>query len=98
MLELAARTLGPLIKRVELFHGRLRRACWSFRRRNIPLLRLQVLNADERVRSVRAIRERLRPDATFVAAHGSFPQRQNDERALWAVALRLVCAGVGSRP
>ncbi len=45
-------------------------------------LTLHFLGADERLRTAREIRRRLKPGAPFVAAHSSFPQGK-DERAIW---------------
>jgi len=83
MLELAALTLGPLIERVELIHGYIDDAPAGPFDGATSLLTLHFLKAEERLRTVLAVRERLRPGAAFVAAHGSFPQRNAEERALW---------------
>jgi len=58
----------------------------------ICLLTLHFLHREERVRTVAAIRERLKPGAPFVAVHSSFPQdeprrtRWLDRYAAYAIA------------
>lgn len=82
MLDLAARTLGPLADRVTLVHGYIDDAPAGPFDGATCLLTLHFLDDAERQRAVGEIRRRLKPGAPFVAAHGSFPQGQ-DERALW---------------
>lgn len=83
MLRQAARTLGPLSSRVDLVHGYIEDAPSGPFDAATCLLTLHFLDAAERERTVRDIRRRLRPGAPFVAAHGSFPQGREGERALW---------------
>ena len=82
MLGLAAHTLGPLGARVELIQGYIEDAPAGPFDAATCLLTLHFLASDERRRTASEIRRRLKPGAPFVAAHGSFPQGQ-DERALW---------------
>ena len=82
MLGLARRTLGPLAARVRLHQGIIDDAPDGPFDAATCLLTLHFLAAEERLRTVREIRRRLKPGAPFVAAHSSFPQR-DDERALW---------------
>lgn len=82
MLKLAARTLGPLVERVELVQGYIEDAPAGPFDAATCLLTLHFLEADARRRTAHDIRRRLKPGAPFVAAHGSFPQGR-DERALW---------------
>lgn len=93
MLDLAKRTLGPLLDRVELVKGYIDDAS------EIPfdaatcLLTLHFLEPAARLRTVREIHRRLKPGAPFVAAHISFPQRPS-EREGWLA--RYVSFGVES--
>lgn len=82
MLNQAARTLGPLADRVTLVHGYIEDAPTGPFDAATCLLTLHFLDNAERQRTVQDVRRRLKPGAPFVAAHGSFPQGQN-ERGLW---------------
>jgi len=82
MLKLAEHTLGPLISRVQLHHGYIdvvpdgpfdAAAC---------LLTLHFVPLEERLRTIRQIRRRLKPGAPLVIAHFSFPQGEA-ERSVW---------------
>ncbi|MFZ5782340.1 MAG: class I SAM-dependent methyltransferase [Pseudomonadota bacterium] len=83
MLRLAERTLGPLAKRVEFVQGYIEDAPLGPFDAATCLLTLHFLDAAERRRTASDIRRRLVPDAPFVAAHGSFPQEEAAQRALW---------------
>lgn len=74
MLRLAEQVLGPAMARVELVEGYIDDALAGAFDAATSLLTLHFLAAPERERTVRAIHERLRPGAPFVAAHASFPQ------------------------
>ena len=82
MLRLAERTLGSDMSRVELVEGYIHHAPAGPFDAATCLLTLHFLSAAERLRTVRAIHDRLRPGAPFVAAHGCLPQ-QPAQRALW---------------
>ena len=82
MLQLARDTLGPLGSRVELVQGYIEDAPSGPFDAATCLLTLHFLDAGERARTAAGIRHRLQPGAPFVAAHGSFPQAQ-EERGLW---------------
>lgn len=82
MLALAQRTVGPHAPRVRLHEGLIDVAPDGPFDAATCLLTLHFLSADERLRTVREIRRRLKPGAPFVAAHSSFPQGK-DERAIW---------------
>jgi tRNA (cmo5U34)-methyltransferase len=82
MLRLAERTLEPLMARVELVEGYIDDAPSGPFDAAACLLTLHFLQADERRRTVAAIHERLRPGATFVAAHGCLPESRA-ARDLW---------------
>ncbi|WP_375248236.1 class I SAM-dependent methyltransferase [Sphingomonas sp.] len=74
MLQLAERTLGSLAPRVTLVEGYIDDAPAGPFDAATCLLTLHFLDRIERGRTVRAIHDRLKPGAPFVAAHGSFPQ------------------------
>lgn len=82
MLQLAARTLGPLGARVEFVRGYIDDAPLGPFDAATCLLTLHFLDVPTRRETLRNIRRRLKPDAPFVAAHGSFPQAE-DQRAIW---------------
>ncbi|WP_233247566.1 class I SAM-dependent methyltransferase [Caulobacter endophyticus] len=74
MLRGAQRLLGPLNDRVELVEGYVEDVAERDFDAATCLLTLHFLGRDERLRTEREIRRRLKPGAPFVAAHGSFPQ------------------------
>lgn len=82
MLFEAERTLGPLMDRVTLVHGYIDDAPTGPFDAATCLLTLHFLQPTEREATVRAIHQRLKPHAPFVAAHGSFPQADG-ERSRW---------------
>ena len=82
MLREAERSLGPLMDRVTLVEGYIDDAPAGPFDAAACLLTLHFLEPVKREATVRAIRQRLRPGAPFVAAHGSFPQTEN-ERPVW---------------
>ncbi|MGA0596237.1 class I SAM-dependent methyltransferase [Enterovirga sp. CN4-39] len=82
MLRLAVRTLGPHAPRAHLHEGYIEAAPDGPFDAATCLLTLHFLAPDERLRTLREIRRRLRPGAPFVVAHSSFPQGE-DERAAW---------------
>lgn len=92
MLRLAERTLGEAMDRVELVHGYIDDVKAGGFDGATCLLTLHFLEREERLRTEIAIRERLRPDAAFVAMHSSFPQGPGerdlwlDRYAAWAIA------------
>lgn len=96
MLALAKQTLGPLAERVELVQGYIEDAPAGPFDAATCLLTLHFLEAAERRRTASDIRRRLKPDSPFVAAHGSFPQGEEGERARWLsrYAAFAVAAGV----
>lgn len=82
MLALAQQTIGEHGPRVRLHEGLIDIAPEGPFNAATCLLTLHFLSADERLRTAREIRRRLRQGAPFVAAHSSFPQGR-DERAIW---------------
>ena len=82
MLRLAERTLGSNMSRAELVQGTIDDAPAGLFDAATCLLTLHFLSAAERLRTVRAIHDRLRPGAPFVAAHACLPHEPT-QRALW---------------
>jgi tRNA (cmo5U34)-methyltransferase len=74
MLALAEQTLGPLMGRVSLHQGYIDIAPQGPFDAATCLLTLHFLSREERLRTLREIRRRLKPGAPFVMAHHSFPQ------------------------
>lgn len=79
MLALARATLGGRASRVELHEGYVDTAPAGPFDGATCLLTLHFLDAAERLRTVQALRRRLRPGAPFVVAHHSFPQGAADK-------------------
>lgn len=92
MLDMAAKMLGADTHRAELIAGYIDNAPAGPFDGATCLLTLHFLDREERVRTAAAIRDRLKPGAPFVAAHGSFPQgpeardRWLDRYAAYAIA------------
>ena len=82
MLDLAERTLGSLMDRVELVHGYIEDAPKGPFDAATCLLTLHFLDAPTRIKTLHAIHQRLKPGAPFVAAHSSFPQ-DAVQRPIW---------------
>lgn len=97
MLNLAARTLGPLATRVDLVEGYIDDAPHGPFDAAACLLTLHFLPFEERRRTAAAIRSRLKPGAPFVAAHGSFPQ-DGDARARWLSRYAAYAVASGADP
>ena len=94
MLDLAVRTLGPLASRVQLHQGYVDRAPSGFDAAAC-LLTFHFIPLEERRRTAREVRRRLKPGSPFVVAHFSVPQGEG-ERALWLSrhAAYLTAAGL----
>lgn len=82
MLRLAERVVGPDMDRVDLVEGYVEDAPEGPFDAATCLLTLHFLPEPDRIATVRALHDRLRPGAPFVAAHSSFPQEE-PERGLW---------------
>jgi len=80
MLKLAARTLGPNADRAELIEGYVEDAPPGPFDAATCLLTLHFLPAAERLRTLRALHDRLRPGAPLVVVHSSFPQEGGARR------------------
>jgi tRNA (cmo5U34)-methyltransferase len=95
MLKQASRTLGPRAERVRLHEGYIDDAPEGPFDAAACLLTLHFLKYDERLRTAREIRRRLKPGAPFVAAHSSFPQEPG-ARALWLSRYAAFALGSGA--
>ena len=73
MLDLAVRVLGPLGSRVEWVHGYAEDAPPGPYDGAACLLTLHFLERRERLRALRALRERMKPGATLIVAHHGAP-------------------------
>jgi tRNA (cmo5U34)-methyltransferase len=95
MLKQASRTLGPRAERVRLHEGYIDDAPEGPFDAAACLPTLHFLKYDERLRTAREIRRRLKPGAPFVAAHSSFPQEPG-ARALWLSRYAAFALGAGA--
>lgn len=82
MLKLAEATLGPLVSRVRLHQGYIDVAPEGPFDAASCLLTLHFVAPEERLRTAREIRRRLKPGAPLIVAHLSIPQGEA-ARALW---------------
>jgi tRNA (cmo5U34)-methyltransferase len=82
MLELAEAALGPLTVRAQLHHGYIETAPAGPFDAATCLLTMHFVARDDRGRTLKEIRRRLKPGAPFVMAHMSFPQAPG-EREVW---------------
>lgn len=82
MLKLAQATLGPLLERAELHEGYIDTAPLGPFDGATCLLTLHFIPAEERLQTLKALWQRLRPGAPLIVAHHSFPQA-SDEKARW---------------
>jgi len=94
MLKLAMATLGPLASRVALVEGYIDAAPAGPYDGATCLLTLHFLPAEERLRTLKEIRRRLRPGAPLVVAHHSFPQDEAG-KARWLQRYAAFAAASG---
>jgi len=94
MLELARATLGPLQSRAELIEGTIDAAPLGPFDGAACLLTLHFLPRDERLRTLREVRRRLKPGAPFVVAHHSFAKDDEGRKWLSRVAAFAVLNGI----
>ena len=73
MIDLARRTLAPFADRVELLEGTIDQAPLDLFDGATCILTLHHIEQDERLRTLREIRRRLRPGASLVVAGHSAP-------------------------
>lgn len=92
MLKLAASTLGPLASRVRLHEGYIDAAPEGPFDAATCILTLHFVQPDERLRTLREVRRRLKPGAPFVVAHFSFPAGEKD---LWLSRYVAFAASAG---
>jgi len=81
MLDLAKDILGPLGTQVRLVNGQIEDASAGPFDGATCLLTLHFLPRPERLRTLKALRERLKPGAPLVVAHHTSPQE--GKAALW---------------
>ncbi|SCM71772.1 Methyltransferase type 12 [uncultured Pleomorphomonas sp.] len=95
MLDEARRVLGPAAARTSFCEGYIDDAPEGPFDAATCLLTLHFLDAEERTRTLRELRRRLKPGAPFVAAHSSFPQ---GERGLWLSRYAAFAVAAGADP
>lgn len=95
MLKLAAQVAAAALDRIELVEGYIDDAPDGPFDGATCLLTLHFLDAEERLRTLREIRRRLKPGAPFVAAHGSYPQ---EEKELWLARYAAFAVASGFPP
>ena len=96
MLDVARETMGPLAARVALHEGYVTDAPEGPFDAATCLLTLHFLPRDERLRTLREIRRRLRPGAPLLTFHHSVPA--NDARAAWLERHARFAAGPDADP
>ena len=83
MLQLAAKTLGPLASRARFTHGLIDDVSGEPFDAATSLLTLHFLDPKERLRTATEVHRRLKPGAPFVVAHFSVPHDTAAERQRW---------------
>lgn len=95
MLRLAERTLGPLATRARLHRGYIDDAPAGPFDAASCLLTLHFVASEARLRTVAAVRRRLKPGGPFVVAHLSIPQGAGErDRWIGRYAAFAVASGV----
>lgn len=95
MLKLAQATLGPLASRVELMEGYIEDAPDSAFDGATCLLTLHFLPAGQRLKTLEALRRRLKPGSPLVVAHHSIPQAKGEKmRWLQRYAAFAMASGI----
>jgi tRNA (cmo5U34)-methyltransferase len=82
MLDIARQTLGAQAHRADLVCGTVESAPPGPFDGATCILTMPFIGPDNRLPTLRALRQRLRPGARFVMAHHSFPRGPDDD-ALW---------------
>jgi len=95
MLNLARATLGPLGARAQLHEGIIDVAPDGPFDAASCILTLHFVEREERLRTLKEVRRRLRSGAPFAVAHFSFPQ---DERDLWLSRYAAFAVSSGVEP
>jgi tRNA (cmo5U34)-methyltransferase len=96
MLKLAEHTVAPFASRVRLHEGYIDDAPAGPFDAGACLLTFHFLPREERCRTAKEIRARLKPGAPFVAAHSSFPQ--DESRPLWLSRYAAFAVASGADP
>lgn len=94
MLKLAQATLGPLASRVELLEGYIEDAPDTAFDGATCLLTLHFLPAEQRLRTLEALKRRLKPGSPLIVAHHSIPQA-NGEKLRWLQRYAAFAAASG---
>lgn len=94
MLDLARRTLGPLVARARLHRGLIDIAPEGPFDAATCLLTLHFIGPEERRRTLTELRCRLKPGAPLVVAHHSFPQGADRDTWLSRYAAFAMSSGV----
>jgi len=97
MLNLAGATLGPHAARTRLHHGLIDSAPDGPFDAATCILTLHFIEREERQRTLREVRRRLKPGAPFAVAHFSFPQGDGD-RDLWLARYAAFAISSGIEP
>ncbi|SEG05446.1 class I SAM-dependent methyltransferase [Bosea lathyri] len=97
MIDLAKTTLGPLAARTQLHHGFIDSAPDGPFDAATCILTLHFVEREERLRTLREVRRRLKPGAPFAVAHFSFPQGSG-ERDLWLARYAAFAIASGVEP
>jgi tRNA (cmo5U34)-methyltransferase len=97
MIDLAKTTLGPLAARTQLHHGFIDSAPDGPFDAATCILTLHFVERDERLRTLKEVRRRLKPAAPFAVAHFSFPQGSGD-RDLWLARYAAFAVASGVEP
>jgi tRNA (cmo5U34)-methyltransferase len=97
MLDEARRVLGADAARVTFCEGKIDDAPDGPFDAATCLLTLHFLDREERTRTLRELRRRLKSGAPFVAAHSSFPQ-DGGARALWLSRYGAFALASGAEP
>lgn len=97
MLNLAKVTLGSLTARTRLHLGLIDSAPEGPFDAATCILTLHFVEREERLRTLRELRRRLKPGAPFAVAHFSFPQGA-DDRNLWLARYAAFAIASGVEP
>ncbi len=97
MLDLARVTLGSLSGRTQLHQGLIDSAPEGPFDAATCILTLHFIEREERLRTLKEVRRRLRPGAPFMVAHFSFPQGAH-ERDLWLTRYAAFAISSGIEP
>ena len=97
MINLAQQTLGAFSTRTQLHHGLIDSAPEGPFDAATCILTLHFVERDERVRTLKEVRRRLKPGAPFPVAHFSFPQT-SEAKNLWLARYAAFAVSSGVEP